>query len=120
MGYKMKVTKSQLKQIIKEELSKALNEGYRSGPTDPVDGGSGFSSDPRQRTPEEERAHKAQVAADRAKEPKTPFQIAKDKIGDDAVVAIEKKVGEELLAGKDFDYHDEVKKRIEDAAALKP
>jgi len=68
----MKITKSQLKKIIKEELSKALNEGYRSGPTDPVDGGSGFSSDPRQRTPEEERAHKAQVAADRAKEEKGP------------------------------------------------
>ena len=72
----MKITKQQLKKIIKEELSKALNEGYRSGPTDSVTGGSGFSSDPRQRTPEEERAHKAQVAADRAEGPKTDKQQA--------------------------------------------
>jgi|5B_taG_2_1085324.scaffolds.fasta_scaffold150983_1 hypothetical protein len=69
----MKITKSQLKQLIKEEIEAVLYERGRDGDGS---GGSGFAGDGRNRTPEEEEAHQAKVRADRAKEPKTERQLA--------------------------------------------
>ena len=69
----MKITKSQLKQIIKEEIEAALDERVRDRDGS---GGSGFAGDARNRTPEQEKAHQAKVRAMRAKEPKTERQLA--------------------------------------------
>ena len=64
----MKITKSQLKQIIKEEIEAAFERRVRDADGS---GGSGWEGSPESRTPEEEKAHKAKYAAMRAKEPKT-------------------------------------------------
>ena len=64
----MKITKSQLKQLIKEEIEAVLYERGRDGDGS---GGSGWEGSPWSRTPEEEKAHQAKYAAMRAKQPKT-------------------------------------------------
>jgi hypothetical protein len=68
----MKITKSQLKQIIKEEIEAALDERVRDADGS---GGSGWEGSPESRTPEEEKAHQAKYAAMRAKEPKTEGEL---------------------------------------------
>jgi len=72
-GYTMKITKQQLKEIIKEEFESVLDE--RSKDPD-GSGGSGFSGDARNRTPAQKKAHQAKVRAMRAKEPKSDVQKA--------------------------------------------
>ena len=69
----MKITKQQLKKIIKEEIESVLDERVRDSDGS---GGSGFAGDSRNRTPEEEEAHQAKVRAMRAKKPKTERQKA--------------------------------------------
>ena len=69
----MKITKSQLKQIIKEEIEAAFERRVRDADGS---GGSGWEGSPESRTPEEEKAHQAKVRAMRAKEPKTERQLA--------------------------------------------
>ena len=64
----MKITKLQLKQIIKEEIESVLGERVRDSDDS---GGSGWEGSPWSRTPEQEKAHQAKYAAMRAKEPKT-------------------------------------------------
>ena len=71
----MKITKSQLKQLIKEEIEAVLYEYERVRDGD-GSGGSGWEGSPWSRTPEEEEAHQAKVRADRAKEPKKERQLA--------------------------------------------
>ena len=69
----MKITKQQLKQIIKEEIEVTLEQRVR----DPgLGGGSGFSGDSRSMTPAQKKAHQAKVSAMRAKEPKSEVKKA--------------------------------------------
>ncbi len=70
----MKITKSQLKQLIKEEIEAVLYERGRDGDGS---GGSGWEGSPWSRTPEEEEAHKRKYADMRAKQPKTEGELVR-------------------------------------------